>query len=143
MARRRPRRHPPPPGPDDRRALPRVLERFPDAVYIVLGTTHPHVRAHHGESYRDMLRAAVRQLGLSDHVRFHNRFVPLEELCNHLGAADLYVTPYMGETQIVSGTLAYALGSGWACCSPAAPCSATPASSRTHGTSRSAASATS
>ncbi|MBN1270264.1 MAG: glycosyltransferase family 4 protein, partial [Kiritimatiellae bacterium] len=93
-------------------ALPQVVERFPDLIYIVLGVTHPHVKREHGEEYRMRLQQRVRELGLERNVEFRNRFVEITELCEYLGAADLYVTPYLGQAQIVSGTLAYAMGTG-------------------------------
>ncbi len=93
-------------------ALPEVVKEFPEIVYIVLGATHPHVKRDSGETYRNGLVRQVAELGLTDHVIFHDRFVDIEELCEFIGAADLYVTPYLGEAQITSGTLAYALGAG-------------------------------
>ena len=93
-------------------ALPAVVARHPDVVYIVLGATHPHVKKEQGESYRLSLQRRARELGIGDHLIFHNRFVDLKELCEFLGAADIYATPYLNQEQIVSGTLAYALGSG-------------------------------
>lgn len=93
-------------------ALPRIVERFPDVVYLVLGATHPHVRREHGEEYRLGLQRQARTLGVEKHIVFHNRFVDITELCEFLGAADVYVTPYLNEAQITSGTLAYALGTG-------------------------------
>ncbi|MFP4305941.1 MAG: glycosyltransferase family 4 protein [Desulfococcaceae bacterium] len=93
-------------------ALPAVVARHPEAVYIVLGATHPHVKKEQGESYRLSLQRRARELGIGDHLIFHNRFVDLKELCEFLGAADIYATPYLNQEQIVSGTLAYALGSG-------------------------------
>ncbi|MHC4716875.1 MAG: glycosyltransferase family 4 protein, partial [Planctomycetota bacterium] len=93
-------------------ALPEVVKKFPDVVYMVLGATHPHVRRTSGEAYRNGLHQLARELGVERNVVFQNRFVELSELCEFLGAADAYVTPYLGETQIVSGTLAYALGTG-------------------------------
>nr|WP_320015521.1 glycosyltransferase family 4 protein [uncultured Desulfobacter sp.] len=93
-------------------ALPAVVREHPQAVYIVLGATHPHVKKEQGEAYRLSLQRRARELGVGDHVIFHNRFVDLKELCEFLGAADIYVTPYLNQEQIVSGTLAYALGSG-------------------------------
>ncbi len=93
-------------------ALPEIIRTHPDVIYIVLGATHPHVRKQNGEEYRQSLQQRVLQLGLQDHVLFHNRFVELQELCEYLGVADLYVTPYLNPTQIVSGTLAYSLGAG-------------------------------
>ena len=94
------------------RALPAILERHPDVAYIVLGATHPHVLQSDGEEYRIRLQQLVRKLGIRDHVIFQNRFVELQELCEFLGAADLYITPYLQEAQITSGTLAYAMGAG-------------------------------
>ena len=93
-------------------ALPGVIKKHPEVVYIVLGATHPHVKRESGEEYRNSLYRRVNTLGISDNVIFVNRFVELKELCEYLGAADLYVTPYLNETQITSGTLAYALGAG-------------------------------
>lgn len=93
-------------------ALPAIVERAPDVIYIVLGVTHPQVKREQGEKYRLDLQVRARKLGVAPNLVFHNRFVTLEELCQFLGAADLYVTPYLNATQIVSGTLAYSLGSG-------------------------------
>ncbi len=93
-------------------AMPRIVDRHPDAVYIVLGATHPGVIAHSGEDYRLGLKRRATELGVSDHVEFVNKFVELDELVEFLGAADVYVTPYLNEAQITSGTLAYALGTG-------------------------------
>jgi hypothetical protein len=81
-------------------------------TYIVLGATHPSIKRESGESYRHSLQIRARELGVEDHIIFYNRFVELEELCEFLGAADIYVTPYINKEQIVSGTLAYALGTG-------------------------------
>ena len=93
-------------------AMPKVIEANPDAVYIVLGATHPHVKDTMGEGYRMSLQRRAAELGVGDYVIFHNRFVELNELCEFLGSADVYVTPYVNEAQNVSGTLAYALGAG-------------------------------
>lgn len=93
-------------------ALPAIVQRFPDVVYIVLGITHPNVRREQGEEYRLSLQRRARELEVDSHVIFHNRYVSLEELCRFLGAADIYVTPYLNPQQIVSGTLAYSLGVG-------------------------------
>jgi glycosyltransferase involved in cell wall biosynthesis len=93
-------------------ALPAILGRFPQAVYIVLGATHPHIRERHGEAYRVMLETRALQLGVADRVIFHNRFVGHDELTEFLAAADLYVTPSLQPEQTTSGTLAYAVGSG-------------------------------
>src|SRR5664279_933874 len=94
------------------RALPAILERHPNVVYIVSGVTHPHIRKRDGESYREGLRALAEELGVSAQLILNNRFVSEEELVEHVGAADIYITPYKQEAQIVSGTLAIALGAG-------------------------------
>jgi glycosyltransferase involved in cell wall biosynthesis len=94
------------------RALPAILERYPNVVYIVSGVTHPHIRKRDGESYREGLRALAEELGVSAQLILNNRFVSAEELVEHVGAADIYITPYKQEAQIVSGTLAIALGAG-------------------------------
>ncbi len=93
-------------------ALPRIIKKHPDVVYIVLGATHPHVKRESGEEYRNSLCRRVNELGITNNVMFVNRFVELNELVEYLGAADIYVTPYLNETQISSGTLAYAMGAG-------------------------------
>jgi len=93
-------------------ALPSVIKEHPDVIYIILGATHPNIIKAHGEEYRISLQQLVRKLNISDHVIFHNRFVELKELCEFLGAADIYVTPYLEEGQITSGTLVYAMGTG-------------------------------
>jgi len=93
-------------------ALPAVVERFPDLRYFVVGATHPEIRARTGEEYRNSLERLAQDLGVSDHVVFRNKFVELPELCQYLQAADVYITPYLNEAQITSGTLAYAMGSG-------------------------------
>jgi glycosyltransferase involved in cell wall biosynthesis len=93
-------------------ALPAIVKRHPEVIYIILGATHPHIRRDSGESYRHSLQQQAKRLGVADNVMFVNRFVDLHELVEYLGAADIYVTPYLNEAQIVSGTLAYALGAG-------------------------------
>jgi glycosyltransferase involved in cell wall biosynthesis len=93
-------------------ALPAILTRFPDTVYIVLGATHPHVKERHGESYRLMLERRAQRLGVDSSMIFHNRFVSQDELTEFLAATDIYVTPYLNPEQATSGTLAYALGAG-------------------------------
>ncbi|MEA2338777.1 MAG: hypothetical protein QOE82_2784 [Thermoanaerobaculia bacterium] len=93
-------------------ALPTILSHYPDAVYIVLGATHPHLVERHGETYRLMLEERAKQLGVDGNVIFHTRFVSQAELCEFLAAADIYITPYLNPEQITSGTLAYALGAG-------------------------------
>jgi len=94
------------------RALPDIVQTHPDVIYVVLGATHPHIRKTRGEEYRHELERLAEDLGVLENVLFQNRYVELDELCEFLGAADIYITPYMAEEQIVSGTLAYALGAG-------------------------------
>jgi glycosyltransferase involved in cell wall biosynthesis len=93
-------------------ALPAILEQHPNVVYIVSGVTHPHIRRREGERYREGLQALAERLGVSEHLILNNRFVSTEELIEHVGAADIYITPYLQEAQVVSGTLAIALGAG-------------------------------
>lgn len=93
-------------------ALPAIVEKHPEAIYMVVGATHPHVKANAGESYRESLKKLAEKLGVSEHLVFHDRFVETEELMQFIGAADIYLTPYLSEAQITSGTLAYALGAG-------------------------------
>lgn len=94
------------------KAMPRIIEAEPTILYIVLGMTHPSVLKHEGESYRFRLQRMVKELGLQEHVIFHNRFVNDEELHNFLCAADIYVTPYLNPEQLTSGTLSFAVGTG-------------------------------
>ena len=94
------------------RALPAILARHANVVYIVSGATHPQIRRREGERYREGLRALAEQLGVSSQLIFLNRFVRAEELVELIGTADIYITPYRQEAQIVSGTLAIALGAG-------------------------------
>jgi len=93
-------------------ALPAILEKHPNVVYIVSGVTHPHIRRREGERYREELQSLAARLGVSENLILNNRFVSTEELIEHVGAADIYITPYLQEAQIVSGTLAIALGAG-------------------------------
>jgi glycosyltransferase involved in cell wall biosynthesis len=93
-------------------ALPAVLREFPDTVYIVLGATHPSLVREQGESYRLRLQRLTHDLGIQKHVAFYNRFVDIGELTEFIGAADIYVTPYLNAAQITSGTLAYSFGCG-------------------------------
>ena len=92
--------------------MPAVVEEFPDFVYIVVGATHPAVIREEGESYRRSLERTARDLDLERNVIFYNRFVELEELKEFIGASDIYITPYLTESQITSGTLAYCFGAG-------------------------------
>jgi len=94
------------------RALPEVTRDFPDITYLVLGATHPNVRAQHGEAYRDMLKQLAVDLDVADHVRFDDKFVDREALIRCLAAADIYLIPYLNREQITSGTLAYAVANG-------------------------------
>lgn len=94
------------------KALPQIASEFPDVVYIVLGATHPNELRTRGDAYRNQLEALAKQIGVEDNIRFLNRFVPLRELTEFIGATDLYITPYLGEAQITSGTLSYAFGAG-------------------------------
>ena len=93
-------------------ALPAIIAEFPQAVYLVLGATHPNLVREHGEAYRLGLERLAKKNGVDEHVIFYNRFVDLPELKDFIGAADVYITPYLNERQIVSGTLAYAFGAG-------------------------------
>jgi len=94
------------------RALPAIVARHPDTLYVVLGATHPHLVAREGEAYRDALQALARELGMADNVAFIDRFLETEELLDYLAAADIYVTPYLNPAQITSGTLSYAVALG-------------------------------
>ncbi len=96
------------------KALPSVVAKYPGVVYIVLGKTHPSVLRHSGEEYRNYLAKLVKELGLENHVIFMNEFVNEKKLFKYLTAADIYVTPYLNEAQITSGTLSYAVGAGCA-----------------------------
>lgn len=93
-------------------ALPQVVRRFPNVVYLVLGKTHPKEREKRGEAYRAFLEEKVHRLRLEDHVHFVNRYLSLEELSAYLAATDIYLTPYLNPEQITSGTLTYALHFG-------------------------------
>ncbi|MEO0559683.1 MAG: glycosyltransferase family 4 protein [Bacteroidota bacterium] len=93
-------------------ALPRAIEASPDALYVILGATHPEIVRTSGEAYRESLKEEIATMGLGHHVRFVDRYVSSEELWAWLSAADLYVSPYPGMDQICSGTLAYALAAG-------------------------------
>jgi glycosyltransferase involved in cell wall biosynthesis len=93
-------------------ALPAILARHPNVVYIVLGATHPHVQRADGESYRLQLQRLARTKGVERNILFFDQFVGIEELVEFIGAADIYLTPYLNPAQITSGTLAYTVGAG-------------------------------
>jgi glycosyltransferase involved in cell wall biosynthesis len=93
-------------------ALPQILSRHKNVVYLVAGATHPHILRRDGEKYRASLQALAKEVGVESQVMFHNRFASPEEMAEFIGAADIYITPYRHEAQVVSGTLAYALGAG-------------------------------
>ncbi|MGD0214014.1 MAG: glycosyltransferase family 4 protein [Terriglobales bacterium] len=93
-------------------ALPQILARHKNVMYIVAGATHPHVLRRDGDRYRESLQALAKELGVGSNVIFFDRFVSPEDMAAFIGAADIYITPYQHEAQVVSGTLAYALGAG-------------------------------
>ncbi len=93
-------------------ALPDVVRDFPDILYLVLGATHPNIRAQHGEAYREELVRLAAEMGIAAHVRFDDKFVDRDELTRCLAAADIYLVPYSKREQITSGTLAYAVANG-------------------------------
>lgn len=94
------------------RALPRILSRHRNVVYLIAGATHPHVKAREGDRYRYQLQALAKELGVEKQVIFDNRFFSPQEMASLVGSADIYITPYRHAAQAVSGTLAYALGAG-------------------------------
>jgi glycosyltransferase involved in cell wall biosynthesis len=93
-------------------ALPQILSKHKNVAYIVAGATHPHILRREGDKYRASLQALAKEVGVESQVIFHDRFVSPEEMAEFIGAADIYITPYRYEAQVVSGTLAYALGAG-------------------------------
>jgi len=94
------------------RALPEVIKNHPNIVYLVAGVTHPNLLKHEGEKYRISLQRLANELGIKGQVIFYNKFVSIEELKELITLADIYITPYLEETQITSGTLAYSFGAG-------------------------------
>jgi glycosyltransferase involved in cell wall biosynthesis len=93
-------------------AMPEIVKQHPGATYVIVGATHPNIRASSGESYREGLVCLARKLGVAANVRFVDGFATLEDLVQYLAAMDYYVTPYLNPMQITSGTLAYSLGAG-------------------------------
>jgi len=93
-------------------ALPTILAEFPEVVYVVVGATHPNEVREQGEAYRLGLERLAKKNKIDGSVIFYNRFVDIDELKEFIGAADIYITPYLNEAQITSGTLAYAFGAG-------------------------------
>jgi glycosyltransferase involved in cell wall biosynthesis len=93
-------------------AVGKLAPKYPDILYLVLGQTHPVVRRHQGEEYRNSLQERVRELGIEKNVVFENRYLSLEEIISYMNATDVFITPYLNPDQIVSGVLSYALGCG-------------------------------
>ncbi len=93
-------------------AMPKVIEQFPNTVYLCVGATHPHLVEHEGEIYRESLVKLADELGVAKNIIFVNQFLELDELIEYIGAADIYITPYLSKSQITSGTLAYAVSAG-------------------------------
>src|SRR5262249_4581089 len=93
-------------------ALPEILASYPNLVYIVLGATHPNLVREQGEAYRFSLERLAKKNKIHKSVIFYNKFVEIDELKEFIGAADIYITPYLNEAQIISGTLAYVFGAG-------------------------------
>src|SRR5207237_8166059 len=95
-------------------AMPAILARHPDVLYLIVGQTHPVLHKKAGEQYRNELVSKIESSGMSDNVRFVNQYLTQREIVDYLLATDVYVTPYLDLNQITSGTLAYALGAGHA-----------------------------
>ncbi|MFH1308031.1 MAG: glycosyltransferase [archaeon] len=93
-------------------AMPELIKKYPNLLYLVIGETHPNIRREEGESYRNELMKRVKDLGLTNHVKFYNKYLSLQEIITYLLASDIYICTNLDKNQIVSGTLSYAMGSG-------------------------------
>ena len=93
-------------------AMPRIVEAHPEAIYLILGQTHPVVKLHEGEMYRNSLKESAQKLGVDAHIRFIDKYLTKDELLTYLMASDIYLTPYLNMEQVTSGTLAYAMACG-------------------------------
>jgi glycosyltransferase involved in cell wall biosynthesis len=93
-------------------AMPQVIRRFPSALYVIVGATHPHCLSRDGESYREQLKQLASDLGVAENILWIDGFCETETLLDYLSAADVYATPYLNPAQVTSGTLAYAVGLG-------------------------------
>lgn len=93
-------------------AMREIVKRHPEALYLILGQTHPVIRRNEGETYRESLQASIVEFGLENNVKLVDHYLEFDELVNYLQATDIYLTPYLNPVQIVSGTLAYAVGCG-------------------------------
>src|SRR3989344_3123946 len=93
-------------------ALPKVVEKFPNVLYLIVGQTHPIVRKNEGEKYRNMLEAIIKKHNLKNNVKFYNKYLTKEEIIQYLKASDIYISPSLTKEQITSGTLVYAMGAG-------------------------------
>lgn len=93
-------------------AIQKVAQKYNNVLYLILGQTHPNIKREYGESYREKLIELVKNLGLEDNVKFINKYLTKDEIIEYLQLSDIYMTPYLGKEQAVSGTLAYAVGYG-------------------------------
>src|SRR3989344_264988 len=93
-------------------SLPKVIEKYPNLIYLIIGETHPNVRKEFGESYRNGLAKRIKELGIENHVKFYNKYVKLSEIVQYLKATDIYLSSCVNPRQITSGTLVYAMGCG-------------------------------
>ncbi len=93
-------------------ALPNIVKRFPNVLYLIVGETHPIIRKNQGENYRNFIEKKVKELKLEKNVKFYNKYVTLEEITQYLKAADVYICSNLNPDQVTSGTLAYAVGAG-------------------------------